>query len=224
MQMLMTIDNNGSSASEKIWLANGFFRDQRSDLTVSKKNFPEITLLYSNQGVISNLKAGDHAIYLDYIILAQILPASVCPPNIDNYEFAENELLLLVPLCNTKNGCFRGLKKWLGFITIFGDPDEQYYSYGFDEERSKVLCASMKQPSTNIFQGAAFKKHVPFLIDCKGSESSSKMFFFLPSTTDRKENGSTMLTCIQLIVCMMILGITHLKICKLQKMEFNLTN
>ena len=45
----------------------------------------------------------------------------------------------------------------------------------------------MKQPLPNIFQGTAFKKHVSFLIDCKGSESLSKMFFFLPSTTDRKE-------------------------------------
>ena len=32
MQMLMTIDNNDSSAPEKIWLTNGFIGDQRSDL------------------------------------------------------------------------------------------------------------------------------------------------------------------------------------------------
>ena len=96
-------------------------------------------------------------------------------------------MLLLVPLYNTENWYFKGLKKWLGYITICGDPDEQFYSYGFDEEKSKVLCASMKQPLPNIFQGTPFKKHVPFLIDAKGSESSSKMFLFLPSITDRKE-------------------------------------
>ena len=73
------------------------------------------------------------------------------------------------------------------YITIRGNPDEQFYSYGFNEEKSQVLCASMKQPLPNIFQETAFKKHVPFLIDAKGSEISSKMFFFLPSTTDRKE-------------------------------------
>ena len=98
MKMQMTIDNNDSSASEKIWLTNSFFGDQRSDLTVSKENFPENTLLYLNQGVITNLKAGDRPVYLDYVILAQILPASICPPIIDNYEFGENEVLLLVPL------------------------------------------------------------------------------------------------------------------------------
>ena len=137
--------------------------------------------------MITNLKAGERAIYLDYVALAQILPASVCPSNIDSYEFQENEVLLLVPLYNTENGYFKGLKKWLGYITIRGDPDEQFYSYGFDEEKPKVLCASMKQPLPNIFQGTAFKKHIPFLIDAKGPESSSKMFFFLPYTTDRKE-------------------------------------
>ena len=48
-----------------------------------------------------------------------------------------------------------------------------------------------KQPLPNIFQATAFKKHIPFLIDCKrgkSDNSSSKMFFFLPSTTDRKES------------------------------------
>ena len=106
MQMLMTIENGDSSASEHIWLSNGFFRDQRSDLTISKENFPENTLIFSNQGVITNLKAGDCTIY---VVIAQILPASVCPPNIENYEVAENEVLLLVPLYNIENGYFKGL-------------------------------------------------------------------------------------------------------------------
>ena len=160
MQMLMTIENSDSSASEPIWLTNGFFGDQRSDLTVSKENLLENTLIYSNQEAITNLTAGDCVIYLDYVVIALILPASVCPPNFDNYEFQENEVLLLVSLYNTENGCFKGLRKLLGYITVRGDPDEQFYSYGFDDEWSKVLCASVRQPLPNIFQGTAFKKHV----------------------------------------------------------------
>ena len=91
----------------------GFFGDQRRDLTVSKGNFPENTLPYANQRVITNLKAGERAIYLDYVVLAQVFPAIVCPHNIDNYEFGEKQVLLLVPLYNTENGYFKGLKKWL---------------------------------------------------------------------------------------------------------------
>ena len=95
-----------------------FFGDQRSDLTIMKKNFPENTLIYTKQqGVVTNLKAGQLAIYLDYVALAQILPASVCPPNInDDYVFPDNEVPLLVPLYNTENGYFKSLRKWLGYI------------------------------------------------------------------------------------------------------------
>ena len=64
MQMLMAMDNNKqSSAPESIWVSDGFFGDQRSDLTLSKENFPENTLIYPNQGVIANLKAEDRAIF-----------------------------------------------------------------------------------------------------------------------------------------------------------------
>ena len=112
MQMLMAIDNNKQSlASESIWVSNGFFGNQRSDLTLSKENFPENTLIYLNQGVITDLKAGDCTIYLDYVVITQILPASTCPPDIGSgYEFKENQVLMLVPLYNTENGHFRGLR------------------------------------------------------------------------------------------------------------------
>ena len=141
-----------------------FFGDQRSDLTIMKKNFPENTLIYTKQQeVVTNLKAGQLAIYLDYVALAQILPASVCPPNInDDYVFPDNEVPLLVPLYNTENGYFKSLRKWLGYIIIRGDPDKQFYSYGYDEEKSKVLCANMKQPLPIFFKEQHLKNMFHF--------------------------------------------------------------
>ena len=62
---------------------------------------------------------------------------------------------------------------------IQGDPDEVFYSYGYDHERSKVLYSSFKQPLPNIFQGTAFKKHVPQLIEEKKNSRSIKTFLFL---------------------------------------------
>ena len=73
-------------------------------------------MVFCNQGATSVLKAGDYAVYLDYVIIAQIIPASNCPPDLDNYVFKENEVLIYVPLYNTETGHFRGIKKWLGFI------------------------------------------------------------------------------------------------------------
>ena len=161
----MLIDKDDSSSSEQIWVKNGFFGDKRSNLTIRKENFPENTLVYCNQGeqgggggrVVTSLKAGEHAIYLDYVVLAQILPANVWPPNInDDYVYADNEVPLLVPLYNIENGYFKGLRKWLGYTTIRMDQDEQFHGHGYDEEKSKILCANMKQPLPNIFQGTAF--------------------------------------------------------------------
>ena len=136
------------------------------------------------------MKAGDYAIYLDYIILGQIIPANNSPPDLDNYVL-KNEVILHVPLCNSKTGHFGGVKKWLAFIMIRGDPMKFFVSYGYDEERSKVLYSSFKHPLPNIFQGSAFKKRAKMMIEEKQVQKTSKLFFFLPSTTDRKEKINT---------------------------------
>ena len=88
-----------------------FFGDQKSDFTIKKTKFPESTLVYCNQSTISTLKAGDYAIYLDYIILGQIILASNCP-DLNNYTFKENEVIIYVPLYNTETGQVRGINKW----------------------------------------------------------------------------------------------------------------
>ena len=51
---------------------------------MKNQNFPENTLVYCNQGTISTPKAGDYAIYLDYVILGPIIPANNHPPDLDN--------------------------------------------------------------------------------------------------------------------------------------------
>ena len=76
----------------------------------------------------------------------------------------------------------------MGFITLEGDANEQFFSYGFDKERSKTLYFVNKQPLLNIFQCTAFKKHSAYLLN-KNQESleSERLLMFLPSTLDRKE-------------------------------------
>ena len=49
------------------------------------------------------------------------------------------------------------------------------------------MCSSFKHPFPNSFQGTAFKKHTEMSTEEKGTADSSKLFFFLPSTTDPKE-------------------------------------
>ena len=139
-QMMVSLGESKESNTEKIWEEQGFFKDQRVDLTIPKANFPENTLVYVNQGSISQMKDGE-AIYLEYVVLGQIMPVANPDPTIDleNYEFKENECLLYVPLYNTENGLFCGLGKRPGYITLRGDKSETFYSYGYDSERSIVL-------------------------------------------------------------------------------------
>ena len=92
MQMLLSLDKSDTSDSEKIW-KKSFFGDQKS----TKPDFPQITLLYCNQGIISTLKTGDYAIYFEYVILGQITLASNCP-DLDNYTLKYNEVIIYVPL------------------------------------------------------------------------------------------------------------------------------
>ena len=145
-QMLVSLGETKDSNTEKIWEESGFFKEQRIDLTIPKANFPENTLCYVNQGSVSQVKDGE-AIYLEYVILGQIMSVANPDPSIDfdNYQFKENECLLYVPLYNKETGLFRGLGKRLGYITLRGDKNETFFSYGYDSEKSKILYCSMKQ-------------------------------------------------------------------------------
>ena len=147
MQMILSMkDHKGESSGgtlECVWRKNGFFGDQRTDLTIVKANFPEKTLVYVNNGSITPVKGG-HAMYLDFVILAQILSVANPPPeiNLDTYKSQENAVLIYTQLYNTENGLHRGLTKKLVYIILRGDANETFFSYGFDKERSKVfiLC------------------------------------------------------------------------------------
>ena len=187
--MMVSLGEVKESNTEKIWNESRFFQEQRIDLTIPKANFPENALVYVNQGTISQVKEGE-AIYLEYVVLGQIMPLANPDPStdLDKYEFKENECLLYIPLYNTENGLFKGLAKRLGYITLRGDKNEIFYSYGYDSERSKLLYCSFKQPIPNIFQCTSFKKHRQYLLNEKTTDRLvSSLFLFLPSTLDRKE-------------------------------------
>ena len=142
--------------------------------------------------LISTLKAGDYAIYLDYVILGQLILANNCP------------------LYNTKNGYFRGVKKWLAYIMIRGDSDETFSLYGYDKERSKIMHWSLKHSLPNIFQSTVFKKHTKMSIKEKVTADLSKLFFsYLPLPIVKKKltNFSTMFIFTRLIALMKILVI-----------------
>ena len=86
---------------------------------------------------------------------------------------------------DTTMGHFKDVKKWLGYIMVRGYEGELFLSHGYNEAKSMVLFSSCKQALPKIFQGTSFKKHNQMLLS--GDDDFSKLFFYLPSTTDRKE-------------------------------------
>ena len=167
----------------------GFFDEQRSDLTITKPNFPENTLVYINQGSISAVKGG-HAIYLEFVIRGQLMPVANPDPqiNFENHQFKDHEACLFVPIYNKATGMYGGLTKKLAHITLRGDVNERFYSNGYNKEKSDLLYCVNRQPLPNIFQCTAFKQHHGFLLDENKKKSEfSKMFLFLPSTLDGED-------------------------------------
>ena len=65
-----------------------------------------------NNGSVTPIKGG-HAIYLEFVIIAQILLFANPPLDLDlnTGQYQENEVLIFTPLYNTENGLYRGLKK-----------------------------------------------------------------------------------------------------------------
>ena len=198
-QMAVSFQDDETKNSEKVWQESGFFDDHRSDLTIQKANFPENTLCYVNQGSVLIVKGGSQAIYLQLMPLANPDPSI----NLETHVFQEHEALLYVPFYNKVTGLYGGLTKKLAHIILRGDDSERFYSYGFSKEKSALLYCTHKDPLPNIFHCMAFKKHYEFLLDENQKKAKfSKMFLYLPSTFDRKEDfcsGKITFTCIQLM-------------------------
>ena len=133
LKMEMMVASMGESpekSTERVCKGNVFFGDQRADLTIKKANFPENTLVYINNGSVTPVKGG-HVIYLEYVILTQILPVANPPPEVDldNHKYLDNEVLIFTPLYNAENGFYRGLKKKLGNSILRGNLNETFFSH-----------------------------------------------------------------------------------------------
>ena len=81
---------------------------------------------------------------------------------------------------------------------VRGDEHETFLSYGFEEKKSKILYSAFKQPLPNIFQDTSFKEHNPMLLNEGQVQDFLTLFFFLPSTTDRKEKINKFMTNVSL--------------------------
>ena len=174
-------------SGEKIWKEDGFFKDVRAELNLEKVNIPENCLLYVNQGFLSTVKSGEIAMYLHNFVIGQLIIAANQPKDIANYTCLKNEVKLLSCVYDIESGNFKGIREQVAFIVFRGDADETFVSHGFDKLKSKLLYSFSKQQIPNAFVCVAFKKHFEEIMNESRGQSSSSLFYFLPSVSDRKE-------------------------------------
>ena len=188
-QLLMTTSGSSDEkvSGEKVWKENGFFKEIKPEMNIEKANIPENTLLYINQGFISTVKSGELAMYVHNFIIGQLIVAANQPENIHEHSFKENEVMLLCCVYNLKTGVFEGLRPMLAYIVLRGDEDEVFFSYGYQKSKSTVLYSYQKQQIPDTFIATSFKRHFQEVVNEKKNEDYSKMFYYLPSISDRKE-------------------------------------
>ena len=85
-------------------------------------------------------------------------------------------------------GDFLGLQKELAYIVLHGDAMECFFSYGYNEKKSKVLDSAAKDKIPNTVITTSFKKHFhEILNERRHKEEFSSLFHFYSFITDRKE-------------------------------------
>ena len=189
-QLLMSSPCNSSDekvSGEKVWKENRFFKEIKPEMNIEKANVPENTLLYINPGFIPTVKSGEFAMYVHNFIIGQLIVAANQPKDINEYSCKENEVKLLSCVYDLESGDFKGLRLMLAYIVLRGDNDEVFFSYGFNKAKSSVLYSYAKQQIPDTFISTSFKKHFQEVVNEKKNEDYSKMFYYLPSISDRKE-------------------------------------
>ena len=188
-QLLLSSPSKGEDklSGEKVWEEYGFFDEVKPEMNIEKVNIPENTLFYINQGFISTVKNGELAMYVHNFIISQLIVAANQPADINEYSCNENEVKLLSCVYDLESGVFKGLRLMLAYIVLRGDDDEVFFSYGFNKNKSKVLYSYSKQEIPDTFVSTSFKKHFQEVVNEKKDEKFSKMFYYLPSISDRKE-------------------------------------
>lgn len=102
----------------------------------------------------------------DRFILGQVIPTTNVLKNIGSYQFAANKVKLIRPIYNTNTGLSKGSRKLL--LTLM------------------LEVTRIKNRIPIVFSRTVFMKHMPKMLNGK-TNNFSRLFYFLPSTTDKKK-------------------------------------
>ena len=110
------------------------------------------------------------------------------PQDVSSYTLKENKVKMVRPCYNPKTGEFERLYKTIGYLILRGSPEEVFFNYVYDHEKSKTLYLHYRRRIQNSFPGTIFNRHRAMIESGKVEGNLSNTYFFLPSITDRSED------------------------------------
>ena len=174
-------------SAERVWRQYGFFDSGKSYYSMEKVNYPENTILYLNQAYLT-VKENKTIYYCDFFVLGQIVEAANPPEDISTYVLKENKVKMIRPKSNAETGEFLGLYETVRFMVVRGSPDEVFFNYGYNKDKSKVLYLDYRRRIPNSFSGTIFNRHRAMIETGEIDSDFSNIYFFLLSITDRSED------------------------------------
>ena len=91
------------------------------------------------------------------------------------------------PKYNPETGEFLRLYETVRFMVVRGSPEEIFFNYGYDKEKSQVLYSHFRRRIPNSFGGTIFNRHHIIIESGEADGEFSNVYFLLPSITDRNE-------------------------------------
>ena len=144
-------------------------------------------MLYKSWTYI-NSEGGKLAIYMQNLILGQLVVALNFAENINDYACKKNETKLIMSLYDSSIGDFKGLDLQLAYIILRGDKEKNFFSYRCNKEKSTMLYSYAKYRIPNAIISTCFKKYYHEIINKRHhGEEFLSLNFYLPSITDCKE-------------------------------------
>ena len=119
-------DQDRIKKSLNLWKRLGYFGIETCDFSIEKANLPENSVFYINQS-FQSWKGDKKVYYTDVFILAQIMPLSHQPKDIESYEPKEDEVRILRASYDSISGEFLGTENCIALITVRNDPQEQFF-------------------------------------------------------------------------------------------------
>ena len=121
------------------------------------------------------------------------------PENINAYICKDREAELGRQKYDISTGEFLGLYETVEFVIVREDSDELFFNYWYNKEKSKVLYSHCRRWIPNSFGGTMFNTHHQTVESGELESVYSKLYFFLPSVTDRAEEINKYLNDVSLL-------------------------